>query len=480
MNIQLVINLLGRCLICLGTIMVLPLLWAVYYQGPDQTALFYSIVITLISGLVVFSVTPKKGEIRYREGFAVVTFGWLLASLYGTLPFLLSGVCTTFPDAFFESMSGFTTTGASILIDVEAIPKGILFWRSLTHWLGGMGIIVFLVAILSHLGVGANQMFRAEVPGPVAEKITPRVSEAAKILWLTYLLMSVVLTALLCLFGMSFFDALCHTFGTLATGGFGIKNASVGFYDSPGIQWSITIFMFLSGTNFALYYQALRGRSLKAFWHSDEFRFYSAVVLAATTLIAIYIRPFYDAAEPLIRAAAFQVVSIITTTGFSSTDFNQWAPAAQAILVTLMFVGGCSGSTSGSMKVGRILILIKQSAVEIRKLIHPRAVFSLKMEGKSLPENLVLNVLQFFFLYIIIAVLATIIMAATGLDLVSAFTSVAATLGNVGPGLGAVGPANNYAMISGFGKILLSILMLLGRLEIYTVLVLFSISFWRR
>lgn len=480
MNIQLVINLLGRCLICLGTIMVLPLLWAVYYQGPDQTALFYSIVITLISGLVVFSVTPKKGEIRYREGFAVVTFGWLLASLYGTLPFLLSGVCTTFPDAFFESMSGFTTTGASILIDVEAIPKGILFWRSLTHWLGGMGIIVFLVAILSHLGVGANQMFRAEVPGPVAEKITPRVSEAAKILWLTYLLMSVVLTALLCLFGMSFFDALCHTFGTLATGGFGIKNASVGFYDSPGIQWSITIFMFLSGTNFALYYQALRGRSLKAFWHSDEFRFYSAVVLAATALIAIYIRPFYDAAEPLIRAAAFQVVSIITTTGFSSTDFNQWAPAAQAILVTLMFVGGCSGSTSGSMKVGRILILIKQSAVEIRKLIHPRAVFSLKMEGKSLPENLVLNVLQFFFLYIIIAVLATIIMAATGLDLVSAFTSVAATLGNVGPGLGAVGPANNYAMISGFGKILLSILMLLGRLEIYTVLVLFSISFWRR
>lgn len=460
--------------------MALPLLWAVYYQGPDQAALLQSIVITLTSGLVIFAITKTKGEIRYREGFAVVTFGWLLASLFGALPFLLSGVCTTFPDAFFEAVSGFTTTGASILTDVEAIPKGILFWRSLTHWLGGMGIIVFLVALLSHLGAGANQMFRAEVPGPVAEKITPRISEAAKILWLTYLVMTVVLTALLLLFGMSFFDALCHTFGTLATGGFGIKNTSVGFYDSPAIQWSITIFMFLSGTNFALYYQALRGRNLKVFWRSDEFRFYSAVVLVATVLIAIYIRPFYDAGEPLIRTAAFQVVSIITTTGFSTTDFNYWAPAAQAILVTLMFVGGCSGSTSGSMKVGRILILLKQGALEIKKLIHPRAVFSLKMEGKSLPENLVLNVLQFFFLYIIIAILATIIMAATGLDLVSAFTSVAATLGNVGPGLGAVGPASNYAMLPSFGKILLSILMLLGRLEIYTVLVLFSISFWKR
>ncbi|NPV27977.1 MAG: TrkH family potassium uptake protein [Firmicutes bacterium] len=480
MNISLVINLIGKSLIFLGLTMIFPLFWAIYYQGPDQFALLFSIVITLTSGLVVCYVVPAKGDIRYREGFAIVTFGWLLASAYGGLPYLLSGACRSFPDAFFESMSGFTTTGASVITDVEALPKGVLFWRSLTHWLGGMGIIVFLVALLSHLGVGANQMFRAEVPGPVAEKIRPRISETAKILWFTYLIMTVVQTGLLWFLGMPLFDALCHTFGTLATGGFSTKNASIGFYDSAAIQWVIIIFMFLSGVNFALYYQALRGRSLKTFWINEEFRFYLVIVLVATALTAYNIRPLIGEGEALVRTAAFQVASIITTTGFATVDFNLWPSMSQAVLVSLMFIGACSGSTGGAIKVGRILILLRQGALEMKRLIHPRAVFALKIEGKSLSEDLVINVLQFFFLYLTIVGVFTIVMTATGLDLITAFTSVAATFGNVGPGLGLVGPASNYSMISGTGKLLLSFLMLLGRLEIYTVLVLFSLSFWKR
>lgn len=480
MNIRLVAHLLGRSLVFLGLMMVFPLFWAVYYQGPDRAALLSSALITLASGVAVALLVPPRGDIRYREGFAIVTFGWLLVSLYGALPYLLCGVCSGFPDAFFESMSGFTTTGASILTDVEAVPKGILFWRSLTQWLGGMGIIVFLVAFLSHVGVGANQLFRAEVPGPVADKIKPRISEAAKILWLIYLFLTVLETALLWFFGMPLFDALCHAFTTISTGGYSPRNASIGYYDSAAIQWVITIFMFLSGTNFALYYQALRGRSLKAFWRSDEFRCYFSVVLLATLITAVSIRSLFPGGEALVRAAAFQVVSVITTTGFATADFSLWSPVAQAVLVSLMFIGGCSGSTGGSVKVGRVLILLRQGMLELKRLIHPRAVLSLKIDGKNISKDLVVNSLEFFFLYLAIAGVATIIMAATGLDLVSAFTSVAATLGNVGPGLGSVGPAGNYAAVSAFGKVFLSILMLLGRLEIFTVLVLLSPGFWKR
>ncbi|MGB4504885.1 MAG: TrkH family potassium uptake protein [Syntrophaceticus sp.] len=478
MNIRLVVNLMGKAMVLLGLAMVLPLLWAVYDQGPDRLAFIYSIIITLISGLIITIAVPQKGEIRYREGFAIVTLGWFLVSLYGCLPYLLSGVCSSFPDAFFETVSGFTTTGASIITNVESLPRGILFWRSLTHWLGGMGIIVFLVALLSKLGVGANRIFRAEVPGPVTFKIMPRISETAKILWFTYLVMTILETVLLMILGMPFFDSLCHTFGTLATGGFSIKNASIGYYEQASIQWVITIFTFLSGANFALYYQALRGRSLKAFWKNEEFRFYAAIVLVATALIAFDTSSLFSSMEELIRTSAFQVVSIITTTGYSTSDFNLWPYMSQALLVMLMFIGGCSGSTSGSIKVGRILILLKQGVLEVRKLIHPRGVFTVKIDGKNISHDLVSNVMQFFFFYVVIFAVSGIAMTAMGLDLKTAFTSVAATFGNVGPGLGLVGPAGNYAAITGQGKILLSFLMLLGRLEIYTVFVMFSPSLW--
>jgi trk system potassium uptake protein TrkH len=478
MNIRLVINLMGKALVLLGLAMILPLLWAVYDQSPDRMAFIYSIVITLISGLVITTAVPQKGEIRYREGFVIVTVGWLLASLYGCLPYLLSGVCSSFPDAFFETVSGFTTTGASIFSNVEGLPRGILFWRSLTHWLGGMGIIVFLVALLSQLGVGANRIFRAEVPGPVTFKIMPRISETAKVLWFTYLVMTIVETVLLLFFGMPLFDSLCHAFGTVATGGFSIKNTSIGFYEQASIQWVITVFTFLSGANFALYYQALRGRSLKAFWRNEEFRFYAGIVLVAIAIMAFNTSSLFSSVEELIRTSAFQVVSIITTTGYSTADFNLWPYMSQALLVMLMFVGGCSGSTSGSIKVGRILILLRQGILEIRKLIHPRAVFSLKIGGKNISNELVSNVMQFFFLYVAIFAVSGIAMTAMGLDLKTSFTSVAATFGNVGPGLGLVGPAGNYSLVPGQGKLLLSFLMLLGRLEIYTVFVMFSPSLW--
>ena len=477
MNIRLIVNLMGKALTFLGLFMILPLLWALYDQGPVRLAFIISIIITISCGLLIMWLVPEKGEIRYRESFVIVTVGWFLVSLFGSLPFLLSGVCTSFSDAFFESVSGFTTTGATIFTDVEILPRGILFWRSLTLWLGGMGIIVFMVALLSQLGVGANRIFRAEIPG-IATKILPRISETAQVLWITYLVLTLLETGLLWLLGMPLFDAICHSFGTVATGGVTIRNGSIGAYPIESIQWVIILFMFLSGVNFALYYQALRGRSLKTFWRNEEFRLYTAIVLVATVIIAGSTRHLLSGGEELIRTSLFQVVSIINTTGYTTTDLNAWPSMAQAVLITLMFIGGCSGSTSGSIKIGRILVLLKEGVVEIRKLIHPRAVISPKIEGKTISVELVNNIQQFFFLYVIIFVISGIIMTAMGLDLTSAFTSVAASLTNVGTGPGAAGSAVTYADLADQGKFFLSFLMLLGRLEIYTVFIIFSPSLW--
>jgi len=471
MNIRLVLNLMGKALVFLGLAMLFPLFWAVYDHGPDQTAFIYSMIITLISGLLITLASPKQGEIRYREGFAVVTIGWLLISLYGCLPYLFSGVCTNFIDAFFETISGFTTTGASIFADVEALPRGILFWRCLTQWLGGMGIIVFLVALLSHLGVGANRIFRAEIPG-LTHKILPRISETAQVLWLTYLLMTVLETGILCLLGMPLFDSLCHTFGSMATGGFNIKNASVGHYEQASIQWVITIFTFLAGANFALYYLSFRHRSVKVFWMNEEFRFYLIVVLLAVVVAILNNLSLFGSVEELFRVSAFQVVSIVTTTGYTNTDYSRWPYMSQAVLLVLMFIGGCSGSTSGSIKAGRILILLKQTVLEIKKLIHPRAVFSLKIGGKQVSNEIVSNVTQFFFLYVSIVVVSSVALTGMGLEMMTAFDYVAASFGNLGL-------AGDFSVLPGAGKFLLGFLMLLGRLEIYTVIVMFAPSFWK-
>jgi len=481
MNYQKIIAALGIVLIFIGVSMVLPLLWSLYYGDHDWSAFLITSLVTFLTGLTAYKLTSLEGGFYNREAFAVVGLSWFMASLFGSVPYLLAGTFTSFADAFFETMSGFTTTGASVLTNIEVLPHGVLFWRSLTHWLGGMGIIVLFVAILSSLGVGGLQMFKAESPGPIAEKIKPRISETAKILWYTYLSLTVLETLMLCLLGMPLFDALCHTFGTLATGGFSTKNASIGYYTNPLIHWVIIVFMFLSGVNFALHYQVFRGKSITAFWRNSEFRLYSFLILIGIGIVFTNLFMTVDLPlETALRQACFQVVSIMTTTGYATADFNGWSLLSGAVLVTLMFIGGCSGSTGGSIKVGRILIMLKQCKLELHKTIHPRAIMNAKIDGKIVNPEVMVNVLQFFFIYISVAFISTVIMAAMGLDLVSALTSVAATLCNVGPGLGKVGPAENYSFIPVAGKYYLSFLMLLGRLELYTVLVLFVPSFWKK
>lgn len=481
MRYRTIAHLMGILLIILGFSMLLPLLWAIYYQENDIFAFSVTASTSIAIGLFIFFTIKPEGDIRQREGYAIVTLGWLVAAFTGSIPYLLAGTFDNFADAFFETMSGFTTTGASVLTNIEVLPHGILFWRSLTHWLGGMGIMVLFVALLSALGVGGMQMFKAESPGPVAEKIKPRISETAKILWFTYVILTIAEAILLLLAGMNLFDALSHTFGTLATGGFSTKNLSIGFYQNPVIHWIITIFMFASGANFALYYAALKGKSLKRFWESAEFRLYSIIIILAILMISANLLVYTDRGiGDIITTASFQVVSITTTTGYATEDFDQWPLLSKAVIFVLLFVGGCAGSTGGSIKVGRILVLLKQSLLEFQKAIHPRAIMSLKIRGKAVPEEVVLNISQFFFIYILILFIATICMAGLGLDIISSITAVAATLGNVGPGLGQVGPAQNYSSVSTVGKYLLSFLMLLGRLELYTVLVLFLPTFWSR
>jgi trk system potassium uptake protein TrkH len=482
LNYQRVVCALSLILMIIGLSMFFPFLWSVYYGETEAYAFLLSSGLVFLLSLVGYKTTKLEGTFLNKEVFCIVTLAWLLASFFGSLPYLIAGTFTSPADAFFETMSGFTTTGASVLSDVEVLPKGILFWRSLTHWLGGMGIIVLFVALLSSLGTGGVQMFQAESPGgSIIKKLKPRISESAKILWVTYVILTIAETVLLCLFGMPFFDALCHSFGSVATGGFSTKNASIGYYHSAGIEWVIIIFMFLSGANFALYYQGVRERSLRPWRHNSEFKLYAFFVGLAAVLIAYNLYPGGSTAlGETIRQAVFQVVSIITTTGYATVDFAQWPFFSKTILVTLMFVGGCAGSTGGAIKVGRILVLLKQTIFELQRHLHPRAVFTLKIDERVLEQEKVMSILQFFYIYITLTIAGVIFMSFQGLDFESAFTAIATTLGNVGPGFNKVGPALNFGFISAEGKYCLSFFMLLGRLELYTVLVLFLPSFWRK
>jgi trk system potassium uptake protein TrkH len=439
-----------------------------------------SAALTLVFGFVAFKSTTFDHDLRPKEGFAVVTFGWLFFSMFGALPFILSGSIPSFTNAFFETMSGFTTTGATTLTDIEVVPHGILFWRSLTHWIGGMGIIVLSLAILPFLGVGGMQLFKAEVPGPVADRLTPRITETAKILWVVYVAFTAVETALLMLGGMTLFDALCHAFGTLATGGYSTQNASIGAYGSAYIDYVVIFFMLAAGTNFTLHYRFLKG-DFKAYFRNQEFVFFISLVGVATLLIGIdtYIHLYKNILESL-QKSLFQVASILTTTGYGTADYEQWSFSSQFILFTLMFFGGCAGSTGGGIKMVRIQLLAKFVFSEITRLIHPHAVVPVRMGNAAVPREVVANVVGFFILYVLIFVFGVFIMSSMGLDMPTSFGSVAATLGNIGPGLGGVGPTDNYAQIPAVGKWFLSLLMLMGRLEIYTVIILLSPSFWKK
>lgn len=477
-RIHVVLEHLGKVAIIIGISMATSIGWALYY-GEDPVPHLLSAVIACGIGALLFFSFRNNEALNFKEGFAMVALGWIVASVLGTLPYFLSHTFTTFPDAFFETVSGFTTTGASVLKDVEVLPKSVLWWRSLTHWLGGMGIMMLFVAVIADIGGRANQIFHAELPGPVNDKLSPKAGDSARILWLTYMVLSVASVILLVLGGMPLFDSLCHTFGTLATGGFSVKNASLGYYNSY-CQWVTIIFMYLAGANFALHYMAWENKSLKGYLRSREFKLYTFIILGATLLILINLQPVSAWNEKWIRTALFQVVTIITTTGYMTTDFNLWPDASRWILLLLMLIGGCAGSTAGAIKVGRIHIMFKQTRLELEKMIHPRAVLTLRSGGTVIDKRLLINVLQFTFLYMLIAVIGTLVVSLSGFDMVTSWSAVLATLGNVGPGLNVVGPATNYSIMPGLIKLFLSILMLLGRLEIFVLLLLFSPAFWRR
>jgi trk system potassium uptake protein TrkH len=462
--------------------MIFPLMVGLYYGDKSWYAIMSSVLITIACGLsmyVIFRGTSVE-SISPREGMAIVSFGWVAVSLFGALPFFFGIESCSFTDAFFESISGFTTTGASILKDIEKIPKGILFWRSLIQWLGGMGIIVLSLAVLPFLRVGGMQLYKAEVPSPVPDKLKPRVKETAKTLWKVYVLLSMLEVIFLLLGGMSLFESLCHTFTTLPTGGFSTRNASIAHYHSTYFDTVFIIFMVLAGINFTIHYQLLRGKPL-AFWRDSECRFYLGLLVILITIVSLNIYGnTYERIGRSIQYGAFQVVSIITTTGFATADYGQWPAMSQIILLACMFIGASAGSTGGGVKCLRVLLVLKYCYRELISLVHPKAVAHIKIGGRSVSDDIIRSVIGFLALYLGLFVICSILLAAMGVDFFTSLGAVAASIGNIGPGFGMVGPAGNYAAVPALGKWLLAWCMLLGRLEIYTVIIFLVPEFWRK
>ena len=480
MNTRIIIRILGLLLL-LESIFMASSGGVAFLYNEVAMPLLISAFIALSTGLLAwfFTRNAPKG-LGKREGYIIVTSAWILFSLFGTLPFVISKAIPSFTDAFFETISGFTTTGASILDNIEAMPHGLLFWRSITQWLGGMGIIVMSLAILPLLGIGGMQLFVAEVPGLKPDKLHPRVKETAKRLWAIYILFTLTEATLLKLGGMNVFDAICHSFTTLATGGYSTKQASIAHWDSPFIHYVIIIFMIIAGTNFSLSYFGLKFRFREVF-RNEEFRFYWKFLIGFTGIIFIGLYLSEGAVfEKSFRDALFQVSSIMTTTGFVTVDYSIWKTFLMLLIFLLMFFGGSAGSTGGSIKIVRIVLLIKNSYLELKRLIHPNAVIPVRLNKQPVSPEIIANVLAFIVFYLMIFVIGVIVMSSLGLDLDTAMGSVAATLGNIGPGIGDVGPVDNFAAIPDAGKWILSFLMLVGRLELFTVIILFSPAFWRK
>jgi trk system potassium uptake protein TrkH len=479
MNYKLVLNILGKLLMIEALGLLLPLGVAVYYKEESMVAFIITICITFLTGFLLSKIKIEKVKIKIKEGMAIVTFGWLFASLFGSLPFIISQSIPSFINAFFETVSGFTTTGATILDDIEVLPRGILFWRSFTHWIGGMGILVVAVAVLSAMGAGGFHVFRAESPGPVSDRIAPKIKDTAKILYTTYFIISLIELILLFSGGMSLYESAIHTFGTMGTGGFSSLNASIGGYSSTYIRIVITIFMVLAGANFSLYYAGFKGR-WKEIYKNSELRLYLGIIFTCIVLITLNLHfSMYHNLGKALSDSSFQVGSIITTTGYTTTDFDKWPTFSKAMLFALMFVGGSSGSTGGSIKIIRILTLIKLLKREFRKIFHPRAVMAVKIDNEPVKSDILSNISSFFILYLLIFIIGTILVSLEGIGLVGSAASVAATLGNIGPGFGFVGPTNTYSGFADATKILLSVFMLLGRLELFTVIAIFTPGFWK-
>jgi trk system potassium uptake protein TrkH len=493
LNYKIIFHFFGLLLLFNGGFMLIAtLISLIYGDGVTLNLCLAGVLTLLIGAFAMISTKNHRKEMNKREGYIVVAFGWIVMSLSGTLPYLVTESIPTFTDAFFETMSGYTTTGASILNDIEAVPKGVLFWRSTTHWIGGMGIIVLAIAILPLLGVGGMQLFAAEAPGPSADKLHPRITDTAKRLWLIYVGYTAAETLLLQVAGMSFFDAINHALSTLSTGGFSTKNASVAYWnDNPAIQYIIIVFMFLAGTNFVLSYYMFKGKVGKII-KDEEFKLYFKFIVIFTAIAAllIYFRAdvsvssiehpmVYGEFESALRHGMFQVLSVITTTGFVTADYTLWTPFLTVFFFGLMFLGGSAGSTSGGVKVVRQLILIKNGFLEFKRSLHPNAILPVRYNGKSVSGDIVFNVLGFFILYMLSFIVGALVFSMFQMDFESAIGLSASSLGNVGPAFGDFGPVNNYSALPALGKWWASFLMLIGRLELFTVLILLTPFFWR-
>ena len=469
---------IGRILVTEAALLALPAVTALTYGESLRPFLLTALLLVAV-GLVMGRKKPARTALYARDGFAVVALAWLLMSAFGALPFVLSGDIPFYVDAFFETVSGFTTTGASILTEIEPLHRGILFWRSFTHWVGGMGVLVFVMAILPMTDGHGMHLMRAEVPGPSVGKLVSRMSDTAKILYGIYLVLTVIEIILLMVGGMPLFDSCIHAFGSAGTGGFSNRNLSVGAYDNAYFDVVIGVFMLLFGVNFNLYYFLLIKR-FKDVFHSEELRAYLGIVAAAVIAIAVDILHIYGSVGKSLRYAFFQVSSIITTTGFATADFNTWPTFSKGILVVLMFIGACAGSTGGGVKVARVVILVKSSLADMRKMLHPNAIATVRFEGKPLTERSVRGVHVFISVYVLVFAVSFLLLTLEGFDLVTTFTALAACINNIGPGLEVVGPMGNYAQFSPWAKLLLSFNMLVGRLEIFPMLLLCAPSIWKR
>jgi len=483
MNIKQVFKVISVLLLIISFFMLIPAFIAIYYNetGILKSFLLTILLILLFSILILlFTRKTVKKTFSTRDGFLFVSLSWITASFFSCLPLFLSGSIPHFADAFFETMSGYTTTGASILTNIESLPKSILFWRSLTHWLGGMGIVVLTVAIFPLLGIGGLQLIKAEAPGPTLDKITPKITETAKILWFIYITLTIAETLLLMAGGMDLYDSLTHTFGTLATGGFSPKNKSVGHYNSTFIDVVVTVFMIMAGTNFILYFRLATGK-LKYIFGNTEVKVYLGIYIVAMTIIAFTLNGrVYDSLGTSFRYAGFQAASILTTTGYTTTNFAKWPFLSQVVLFILMFIGGCSGSTGGGIKVIRVVTLFKLGLNEMKYIIYPRGIFRITISGNTVKKDIVYSISGFLFLYILMLLITTFIVGTGGNDILTSMTTALVTVGNIGPGFGKISPAGNYAFYPDYIKWFLSFAMMAGRLELYTVLVIFTPKFWKK
>ncbi len=463
-----------------GCVILIPTIISYLLGEEVYPALLVSSGIAILAGFLTGKLLYEPDiELRLRDGFFIVSLGWIMMGVIGAIPFWLSGEIPRLVDAWFESISGFTTTGSTILEDIEVMPKGLLLWRSMIQWIGGMGIIVLSIALLPLLGVGGMQLFKAEVPGPTIDKVKPRVRDTAITLWKVYVLFTVAVGVLYFIGGMNWFESVCHAFTTMATGGFSTRNASIGGFNSSYITVVTTIFMFLAGMNFVLHYRWLRG-DYRPLLVSTEFRWYIGITVAAIIFVTIStFNTTFDSIWTALEHAAFQVVAILTTTGYSSFDYQLWAPAVQFLLLVFMFFGGMAGSTAGGIKIVRVLLLVKNTYYEIKRILHPKAVIPLTLNKQNVTQGVVNEIMAFVFIFVTIFIGGTVILAATGIDFMSSLGATASAMGNIGPGLGSVGPAETYAHLHPVAKMTLTICMIMGRLELFTIMIILSRGFWR-